>query len=133
MLRIWFVEMLAQAAQAPQQGGGEGGRAPNPAGGFASLLVPMAAVFFIFWLLIFRPESKKRKERERMIANVKKGDFVVTTGGLIGKVWRVDGSKLVLIIDKDREVKARFTRNAILEVLDQDAASGGNGDDKKEG
>ena len=87
---------------------------------FKGLLVPMGAVFVIFWLLVFRPESRKRREREQMISAVKKGDTVVTQGGIIGKVWRVDGGEVVVQIDRDKDVKVRFTKAAIIDVVRQE-------------
>ena len=87
---------------------------------FKGLLVPMGAVFVIFWLLVFRPESRKRKERERMISGVKKGDTILTQGGILGKVWRVDGGEVVVVIDKDNDVKVRFTKAAVVDVIRQE-------------
>ncbi len=87
---------------------------------FKGLLVPMGAVFVIFWLLVFRPESRKRREREQMISAVKKGDTVVTQGGIIGKVWRVDGGEVVVQIDRDKDVKVRFTKAAIIDLVRQE-------------
>lgn len=111
---------------------GEGG-APAagqaPGSGLLGLLMPMIIIFFIFYILIFRPESKKRKQREKMVNAVAKGDTVVTTGGIKGVVKRVDDGEVVLQIDKDKDVKVRFLKAAILEVIpseradDQEASS----------
>jgi preprotein translocase subunit YajC len=127
MLRYLFVEFLLMAEDAPAPAPAPGAVPKAPGGlfdGIGGLLVPMAAVFAIFWLLVFRPESRKRKEREQMISNVKKGDTVVTQGGLLGKVWRVDGNEVVVVIDKDKEVKARFMKSGIAGVLPEDMLSG---------
>ena len=119
MLQLALVELLLQAgeplAQEPARGGG---------GGLGQLLVPMAAIFFIFYLLVWRPEGKKRKARQLMIANVKKGDSIVTTGGLLGKVWKVEKNEVVAIIDKDKDVRVRFAKSAVFEVLPEDAGGG---------
>ena len=98
------------------QGGGEA-PAPGPGGGLFQLLGPIALIFMIFYFLIIRPEGRKRKERQKMISAVKKGDVVVTTGGIVGKVWRVDESEVVVVIDKDRDVKAHFLKSAVYEVV----------------
>lgn len=115
MLSSRMLEILAQAEPAA----GAGGEAGAGAGGGSPLgfLLPMIVIFFIFYLLVFRPEGKKRKERQRMIATVKKGDHVMTTGGLLGKVWRVDDKEVVVQIDKDKDVKGRFAKSAIFEVI----------------
>ena len=103
---------------------GEGGGAPGagPGSGLLGLLMPMIIIFFIFYILIFRPESKKRKEREKMVRAVAKGDTVVTTGGIKGVVKRVDDGEVVVQIDKDKDVKVRFLKAAILEVIPSDQA-----------
>ncbi len=122
MLPGWMVDLLLQAAEAPSPAG-PAQQAPgeDPFAFLRSMLVPLVAMIAIFWLLVWRPESRKRKEREILIKNVKKGDTVVTTGGIIGKVWRADGpGEVVLVIDKDKDVKVRFSRNAVFEVLKAD-------------
>lgn len=121
----WIAPILAQdpPAAAPAAGGGQ----PPP--GIASLLAPMAVVAAIFYLLVFRPEAKKRKQRQAMIDAVKKGDRVVTTGGMIGQVWRADGTEVVLRIDKDKDIKVRFARNSIMEVLTDTSDSSGSPSD----
>ena len=116
-MQLALVELLLQAEGAPA--GGPAG------GGLGSLLVPMAAIFFIFYLLVWRPEGKKRKARQLMISNVKKGDSIVTTGGLLGKVWKVEKNEVVVIIDKDNDVKVRFAKSAVFEVLPEE--EGGKG------
>jgi preprotein translocase subunit YajC len=124
MLRGWFVDLLLQAENAPAAPNGQPVPPQDPMSFLRSMLVPLVAMVGIFWFLIWRPEGKKRKERQLMIQNVKKGDTVVTNGGLIGKVWRADGpGEIVLIVDKDKDVKARFSRSAIYEVIKADAES----------
>ena len=115
----WFL-----AQEAPPPAGGQGGEGQgNPFGFF----LPMIIIFLIFYLLIFRPESKKRKAREAMVAAVKKGDTVVTTGGIKGYVKRVDDGEVVVLIDKDKDVKVRFLKAAILEVVPKDGGDGQGG------
>ena len=56
-------------------------------------LVPFILIFVIMWFLIIRPQQRRVKEHQEMIKNVRRGDTVVTTGGIIGKVTKViDGS-----------------------------------------
>jgi len=86
----------------------------------------MAVVAAIFYLLVFRPEAKKRKQRQAMIEAVKKGDRVVTSGGIIGQVWRAEDAEIVLRIDKDKDIKVRFARNSIMEVLTDTSDTSGS-------
>ena len=101
-----------------------GGPAPAPGGSLFQMLVPFLLMFLIFYFLIIRPESRKRKDRERRISGVQKGDTVYTTGGIIGKVWRNDGNEVVLIIDKDNDVRVTFTRGAVFDVYRKDGEPG---------
>src|SRR5215471_2712236 len=82
---------------------------------FSSFLIPMALIFGIFYLLVFRPQQKKIKEHQAMIDAVKRGDTVVTTGGIIGKVIRVgqDGELRVEIADN---VQIRLTKGSVTDV-----------------
>jgi preprotein translocase subunit YajC len=105
----WILPILAEAAPPAQ--------APARGGGLQDLIVPMGLVLMIFYFLVFRPEGKKRKERQRMISALKKGDSIMTTGGMLGKVWKVDDNEVVVRIDKDKDIKVHFAKHAILEVL----------------
>ena len=99
----------------------DGGQ-PGPFGGLGGILIPIGLMFLIFYMLVFRPESKKRKERIAKIESAKKGDTVITSGGIFGKVWKVDGQEMVIQIDRDKDIKVRIIKNAILEVLDKEAS-----------
>ena len=64
----------------------------GPLGGdnpLTSIFVPMAMVFVIFYFLMLRPQQKKVKEHQELIKNLRRGDTVVTSGGLVGKVTKV--------------------------------------------
>ena len=136
MIPTWMVDLLLAAEGAPEgaapvpapgPGPAPAGAQPNFFQDIQTLLFPIVVIFLIFWLLVFRPESKKRKDREAMIAAVKKGDTVVTSGGMIGKVWKVEAGEVVIVIDKDRDTKCRFTKSAILDVVREPAAAEGKG------
>jgi preprotein translocase subunit YajC len=79
--------MSFQAGEAPPAGRAEDG---NPVDPFSGVLVPILLIFGIFWFLIFRPESRKRKERERRISSLKRVIRSSPLAGSSGKVWRVD-------------------------------------------
>ena len=67
-------------AMAPSPGGGSG------PGAILNMVVPMVLIFGIFFFLLIRPQQQDRKRRDEMLANLKKGDRVVTSGGLIGTI-----------------------------------------------
>jgi len=88
-----------------------------PAGGVLnSMLIPMILVFGIMWFFLIRPQQKKLKEDEAMRNALRRGDQVLTQGGLIGKVTKVkdDGE---LEVEIAQGVKARMTKAAIVQVM----------------
>ena len=100
--------MLISLAYA-QDGGGDGG------GAFVQLL-PLILIFVVFWLLLIRPQQKKMKLHRGMVSALRRGDRVVTAGGMIGSVSKVisDNELQVEIADG---VKVRIVRSTVSEVL----------------
>ncbi|MBC7768768.1 MAG: preprotein translocase subunit YajC [Phycisphaerales bacterium] len=89
-----------------------------PAGGDMSTvligLLPYLLIFVVFYFLLIRPQQQARKRHLEMVANVKKGDVVVTTGGLIGKVKSVADDELR--VELAPNVDVRVVRGTIAEV-----------------
>lgn len=83
---------------------GEGG-----AGGGSGMLIMLVAIFAIFYFLMIRPESKRRKERQAMIDSLKRGDKIVTIGGLYGEVQDVHEDKVVVRIAENLKVEVAKT------------------------
>jgi preprotein translocase subunit YajC len=69
-------------------------------------IVPIIGMIAIFWFLIISPQMKKQKQHQAKIAAVKKGDQVVTAGGLVGKVVKVDETFVELELGTNVRVKA---------------------------
>ena len=69
-------------------------------------IAPLLLIFIIFWFLLIRPQQQRMKKHRAMIDAVKKGDGVVTGGGLIGKVTKVDGDTVEVEIASGVKVKA---------------------------
>jgi len=88
---------FAQAAGAGQQAG------PSS---LLTLAVPWVLIIGIFYLLVWRPQSKAQKAQRARIEAAKKGDTVVTAGGLIGKVVKVDGDEVELELGPNVRVRA---------------------------
>jgi len=103
-----FVLSLLMAT--PQ--GGEG--ASGGAGGIMTFL-PFVAIIAIFYFLIIRPQNKKQKDTQKMLAALKKGDEVVTIGGIHGTIVSAKEQTVVLKVDGD--VKLKFNRSAISSVV----------------
>ena len=86
------------------------------AAGLLSSLVPFILIFVIMWFMLIRPQQKKMKEHRAMVEGLRRGDQVITAGGLIGKVAKVkdDGEIDVEIADG---IKVRVVRSTITGVL----------------
>jgi preprotein translocase subunit YajC len=82
---------------------------------FLQSLIPLILLFGIFYFLIIRPQQQKMKAHQAMVSAVKRGDIVVTAGGLIGKVAKVkdDGEVMVEIADN---VQVRVLKSTLTEV-----------------
>ena len=99
--------MFATPAYAQAAGGAEGS--------FIASLVPLILVFVIFYFLLIRPQQKRVKEHRQMVENLRRGDHVVTGGGIYGKVTKVrEGEDIeVEIADGVRVRVARSTISAV--------------------
>ena len=90
-----------------QQGGAEGG------GGGFSLLLPFILIFVIMYFLMIRPQAKKQKQRQKMIDTLQKGDNIITTGGIHGKILNITDDGKTLVIKVDDNVKLNIDRSAV--------------------
>ncbi len=84
-------------------------------GSMTTSLVTFALVIGIFYFLIIRPQNKKQKETKAMIAAVKKGDKIITIGGIRGKVHSVKEGTVIVKVDEG--CKLEFSKSAIASVL----------------
>ena len=98
-----FVPFLQAAAGAPQQGN------------VLMTVLPFVLIIGIFYLFIIRPQNKKQKETEKMINALKKGDKVITIGGIHGVVQQT--KEKTVIVKVDDSTKIEFNRSAIASVV----------------
>ena len=75
--------------------------APNP----MAMLAPFVMMFAIFYFIVFRPQSKAKKDHENMVKGLKKHDEVVTSGGMFGTVMNVKSDSITLKIDENVRVE----------------------------
>lgn len=68
-------------------------------------LILFGGMFLLIWLLIFRPQSKRAKEHRELVASISKGDEVMTSGGLLGKVTKVSGEYMAIQVADGVEIK----------------------------
>lgn len=109
---------LAYAMASSPAGGGS-------AGGIMSILPLMVGMFAIMYFLIIRPQQKQRKEREALLAAVKKGDRVVTSSGLFGTVVGLSEQTVTLRVAD--QVKLEFERSAVARIVPAGGAKESSG------
>jgi len=93
-----FFDQIAFAMSETGLGGGEQG---NPLIAF----MPLIILFVIFYFLLIRPQQKKAKEHREMLNNLKKGDSVITGGGLYGRIKNISDDMITLDLGNNMEVK----------------------------
>jgi len=97
-------------------GSGAGGDGAAGFGGF----IPIILMFVIFYFLLIRPQQKRQKEHRNMVSNLKKGDRIITSGGLHGRITGIDDNTLTVeIADKVRVKVARANVSAMVQSVPQ--------------
>jgi preprotein translocase subunit YajC len=97
----------AQAMGAPPQGGGQG----DPIMSLLASLLPLFLIIFVFYFLLIRPQQKRAKEHRLMLENLKRGDKVITIGGLYGVVESVNPNTVILKVAEN--IKLKFSKQSI--------------------
>jgi preprotein translocase subunit YajC len=100
-------------------------------GDMFSFVLPIALMFGVFWLLVFRPQQKKMKQLKEMVANLKRGDQVLTGGGLYGRVARIEGGN-VCYVEIAPNVKVKIAQSTIAEVIARPEPQGAGEAESKE-
>jgi preprotein translocase subunit YajC len=102
--------VFAQAAQAPPE-------SPSPMDQMIHMVMLLGATVGIVYFMIIRPQQRKQKETEAMRSSIRKGDRVLTTGGLFGTVVGEKDNVVVLKVADD--VKMEFARDSIIQVKER--------------
>jgi len=97
--------------------------AENASEGFGNLMWPILIVMGLFYVIMLGPERKQRKKREEMMNSLKKGQEVMTTGGMFGEIATVSEDKITLLISKG--VRVKFSRSAIQGLANEEQAADG--------
>ena len=93
--------------------------APSGGAAFIFQMIPLVLVFIIFWFLMIRPQQKRMRDHQAQIMAVKKGDRVVTGGGLIGRVTKVNDTEVEVELAKD--VRVQVVKSTLSQVIDPTA------------
>lgn len=81
-----------------------GGQPPKPPG-IGDMLLPLGLMFLVFYFLLIRPNQKKLKKRDEFIKNMKKGDEVITNGGILGRVSGLTDLYVTLDVGDNMKIK----------------------------
>lgn len=117
--------MLISTAWAQAEG------APAAGGDFFLSLVPLIAIFGIMWFLLIRPQQQKMKAHREQVASTRRGDRVVTGGGLIGTVVRVDDENDEVIVELAEGIRVHAVRSTLMDVRSKSEPVSVANDDKK--
>jgi len=82
-----------------------------------SMFLPLIAMFAIFYFLVWRPQSQRAKQLRNLVNNLKRGDTVITAGGILGKVAKTSGeNEPEILVEIADNVEARILKSAITDV-----------------
>mgnify|MGYP001291831188 CR=1 FL=1 len=112
MLTLGTAAVLAMAA--PQNGA-----AGQQQGSWFSTLIPLVVIFAIFYFLMIRPQQKQQKKHREMLGALKRGDKVVTRGGVIGTIHGITDN--VITLEVAENVRMKFSRDAVAGVQESQA------------
>ena len=92
-------------------------QAPSPAmDPLGGLLIPMLLMLVIFYFFLIRPQSQRAKEHRERVNSVRRGDTVVTSGGMVGKVLKVSDTSDEVEIELADNLKIRVIKNTLMDV-----------------
>ena len=106
------------------------GASAGTGGSMVTTLITFGVIILIFYFLIIRPQRKRDKEAKDMLAAIKKGDKIVTIGGIRGTVAVVKESTVIVKVDDNTRIE--FSKNAISSVLNKKEESSSEKPSKKE-
>jgi len=90
--------------------------------GFLIQIAPLVLIFAVFYFLLIRPQQKKMKEHKAMVAAISKGDKVVTAGGLLGTIVKVEDDRIASV-EIAENVKVKIVRATITEVISENSTN----------
>jgi len=110
---MWISEAFAQDA------------AKTGSGDFLTGILPLVLIFVVFWFLLIRPQQKKMKDHRALIAAIKKGDEVMTAGGIVGKVIKASDHSPTVEVEIADNVRVQIARGQIAGLWNPQAMAPG--------
>lgn len=95
------------------------GGAEGAGGGGMFTIVWFGLIFVLMYLLLIRPQRKKQKEHTKLLEELKKGDKVVTSGGMFGVIFAIDEERGRIVLKIGNDVKMEFLRSSIASRVDK--------------
>jgi preprotein translocase subunit YajC len=86
-----------------------------------ALFAPYILIGVVFYFLLFMPMQRQKKRQQQMLTNLKNGDNVVTSGGIVGTITAVEGETIVLRVKPDN-LKLQFTRSAVSSLVNPEGS-----------
>lgn len=108
------MDLFSMTAWAQGAGGGSGGAPPAGPGGMFVSFLPFVLIFIVFYFLLILPQQRKQKKHRAMLEGLKKGDRVLTTGGVMGSVAALN--KEVVTVQVADNVRIKVRREYIAEL-----------------
>jgi preprotein translocase subunit YajC len=106
---FWFVSLAGQQGQTP-----DGSRQ------LMYMIFMFGIIGFLFYVILMRPQKREQQERHRMLEAIKKGDKVITVGGMHGVVIDLEPEKNQIVLEVAKNVRITFSRTAISSVVDKE-------------
>lgn len=92
---------------------------PNSQGSPLLMILWFGLIFLVMYLLMIRPQRKRQKEHEQLLKDLKKGDKVVTSGGMFGTIFAIDEERGRIVLKISDETKLEFLRSSIAGKVDK--------------
>ena len=106
---MYAILNIIAAAGSPQSG--------EQGGSALGMFLPLIIIFLIMWLLIFRPQAKKQKKHQQMLQAVKKGDKILTAGGIYGTVNGFKENETIIVLKIDEGCKIDLLKSSIAQNI----------------
>lgn len=111
---VFSLAFAGEALALGTRPGSGGGEAPN----MLVTMAPFLLMFVVMYFLIIRPQQKKQKEQQEMIDSLKKGDRVITSGGVHGLITGIKEKEGILVLQVAKDVQIEVSRGSVSKVLE---------------
>jgi len=95
-------------------------QSPAPTGSFFGGMLPILLIFAIFYFLLFMPMQRQKKQQRKMLEELKNGDAVMTNGGIIGTIVKLEDDRLTVRVKPDN-IKIEIARSAVANLMNQES------------